>query len=90
MWAMPAPIPVVNEPDGAELESRVGELPEPHRDAIRWHYVYQGPPARIVRSLGVTYETLAFLVIDGRRILMSAESITPLEHHCSAFIHASP
>lgn len=73
MWHMPAPVASVDERDGFEVERSVGELPEANREAIRWHYVYQGPPARIIRSLGITYETLAFLVIDGRAMLMNRE-----------------
>lgn len=86
MWHMPAPIPEVDVSDGAALEHAVRELPEGHRDALRWHYVYQGPPARIVRSLGVSYETLSFLVVDARRLLMNGA--THLEHRDGAFVHS--
>ena len=73
MWHMPAAIPEVDERDGLDIEHHVAGLPEKQREALRWHYVYQGPPARIVRGLGISYETLAFLVIEARRNLMNRE-----------------
>jgi DNA-directed RNA polymerase specialized sigma24 family protein len=56
--------------DGHRMEKAVAQLPERHRYAIRWHYVFQFvPPQKVCRALAVTRLGLADLVHDGRSIL---------------------
>jgi hypothetical protein len=56
--------------DGHKLEKAVGQLPEKHRDAIRWHYCFSFiNPGRVQRELGVTRMGLADLIHDARSML---------------------
>jgi hypothetical protein len=60
----------VDSLDGHRVEKAVGQLPEKHRDAIRWHYVFFFiAPGRVQRHLAVTRSGLADLIHDGRSIL---------------------
>lgn len=68
-WNAPEPKVLVDGNDGLRIEQAVSQLPEPHRAAVRWSYVYRHSPARMARSLGVRYDTLARLVIDARTML---------------------
>ena len=54
---------------GMEVEKAVRALPEKHREAIRWAYVYKWAPATEIRRLGVTYQGLADLIRVGRVML---------------------
>ena len=53
------------------MERAIYHLPEMHRTAIRWYYVYPVSPIRVCKTLGVSMESLALLVRDGRRMLMN-------------------
>jgi len=75
MWYAPEPVTIVDARDGDAIECAVRRLPSYHAQALRWAYVFRGPPARIARRLGVSYPTLAQLVIDGRELLILSESI---------------
>lgn len=64
----------VNSLDGLKLERIVSALPDKHRDAIRWAYVFGFiHPGKIQRSLGVNATGLAELLIDGRDMLRNRE-----------------
>ena len=82
------PRTVVDGLDALAIEERaVAQLPEMHRAAIRWCYVYQGSPARQARALGVRYDTLARLVVDARRMLIESglkRSVSIYHHLCGA------
>lgn len=52
------------------IEKAVFHLPERHRTAIRWHYVFPVSPSKVCRELGTSMDDLASLVRDGRRMLM--------------------
>lgn len=53
-----------------EMEKAVYWLPEKHRTAIRWNYVYPNiHPGVIQRKLAVTIDGLSQLVNDGRDML---------------------
>lgn len=54
---------------GWKMEKMVRNLPEKHRDAIRWHYVRRTDPRKQARLLAVTVSVLHDLVHDGRSIL---------------------
>ena len=70
MWAPPGPLMVVDARDGDALEHAIGKLPTYYAEALRWAYVFRGPPARIARRLNVSYPALARLVVDARSLLM--------------------
>ena len=55
-----------------EIEKAVSFLPEKHRTALRWHYVWPGLHVNAVRrELGVTEDALLALVNDGRDMLIN-------------------
>jgi len=53
------------------MEKAVYALPEKHREAVRWWYVYRRNPAAMARSLGVSKQGLADLVEAGRTMLQN-------------------
>lgn len=56
--------------DGHRVEKIVAQLPDKHRDAIRWHYVYVWiNPNKVCRQLGVTKTGLAELIHAGRSMV---------------------
>lgn len=57
--------------DAQAIEKLVCKLPEKHRQAVRWHYVFPCEPFRMARELGVTEQALFQLVRDGRQMLMN-------------------
>jgi DNA-directed RNA polymerase specialized sigma24 family protein len=61
----------VNTLDAAVLEKAVYALPDKHREAIRWWYVYRRDPVRMARLLGVSKQGLADLVNAGRTMLQN-------------------
>lgn len=52
--------------DAALMEKAVYALPEKHREALRWWYVYRRDPVAMARNLGVSKQGLADLVEAGR------------------------
>ncbi len=70
-WHVPELAQVVDTLDGHKIEKGVGMLPEPHREALRWSYVYKTHPSRPRRALGVTEGGLMRLISDGRRMLIN-------------------
>lgn len=53
-----------------EVERAVSFLPDKHRAAIRWCYVFQSVPVGTMRSqLGVTRDGLLDLIVRGRDML---------------------
>jgi len=61
----------VNSLDGHLLEKAVAALPEKHRYAIRWAYVYKGDPSGAARVAAVSKERLAELIREGRTMLVN-------------------
>ncbi len=55
--------------DAALMEKAVYALPEKHREAVRWWYVYRRDPVAMARNLGVSKQGLADLVEAGRTML---------------------
>jgi len=51
------------------MEKAVYALPEKHREAVRWWYVYRRDPVAMARKLGVSKQGLADLVEAGRTML---------------------
>ena len=70
-WHSPEPREETDTLDGHALEKAVGALPDKHRDALRWHYVWRTTPAHARRVLGVTSDGLQRLVLDGRLMLIN-------------------
>lgn len=69
-WEMPEIHIKINTLDAHETERAVRMLPEKHRTAIRWAYVYAYiPPNAIRRELAVTRDELMQLILDGRDML---------------------
>jgi DNA-directed RNA polymerase specialized sigma24 family protein len=58
-----------NIPEAVEMEKAVSQLPEKHREAIRWVYVFGGGPLVMARKLAVTKQGLMDLVHGGRAML---------------------
>lgn len=57
--------------DAALMEKAVYALPEKHREAVRWWYVYRRDPVAMARNLGVSKQGLADLVEAGRAMLQN-------------------
>jgi DNA-directed RNA polymerase specialized sigma24 family protein len=70
-WHVPELHTPINTLEAADMEKLVGGLPEKHRDAVRWHYVYTNSPAAMARQLAVSKQGLLDLVIDGRTMLVN-------------------
>lgn len=68
-WEAPVIRDPVNTLDAVVLEKAVSALPEKHRAAIRWSYVYAGNPMAMARTLAVGKQGLADLVDAGRTML---------------------
>lgn len=69
-WHTPEYRPNCDILDAMLIEKAVYKLPEKHRAAIRWVYVYKHHPAKECRHLGVTNEGLLRLIQDGRQRLL--------------------
>lgn len=60
----------VNTLQASEIERAVSILPEAHRTAIRWAYVFPWIPDNVIRrTLGVTRDLLSKLINDARDML---------------------
>ena len=57
--------------DAHAIEKAVSMLPEKHRFAIRWWYVYSGNPLKAARQAAVSNARLAELVKEGRQMLIN-------------------
>lgn len=68
-WEMPDVKAQVNIPDAVEMEKAVSQLPEKHREAIRFAYVWCDSPISTARRLRVTKAGLLELIHAGRAML---------------------
>lgn len=68
-WETPEVRATINILDAVEIEKAVAQLPEKHKCAIRWNYVFKSSPVAMARQLGVSKEGLADLVRVGRTML---------------------
>ena len=60
----------VTDPIAAmRIEKQVHKLPDKHQAALRWSYVFQGPPRRAANTLGLSLEGLADHVHVARTML---------------------
>ena len=70
-WETPEVKAPVNTLEAVAMERAVSGLPEKHRDAIRWAYVFTGAPGRMCRQLAVSKEGLLELIHAGRTMLVN-------------------
>ena len=71
-WHTPEVRAECNTLDAAVLEKAVYALPEAHRAAIRWCYVYKYAEDRYRRQHGgIERDTLMRLIRDGRQMLIN-------------------
>ena len=70
-WERPEPRAALNLPEAMEMERAVSGLPDKHREAIRWAYVFPGSPSAIARKLGVNPRGLMDLVSAARTMLIN-------------------
>ena len=68
-WHPPEIKDPVNSLDALEVENAVSALPDKHKMALRWFYVYKGSPVAMARALAVSKQGLADLVEAGRTLL---------------------
>lgn len=55
--------------DGLCVERALREVPAKNSAALRWAYVHKGSPKKAAQSLGVSFDGLAELIMDGRDML---------------------
>lgn len=70
-WERPEPRASINLQEAVAMEKAVSQLPEKHRDAIRWCYVFGGGPGAMARHLAVTKQGLLDLIQSGRTMLIN-------------------
>lgn len=68
-WHAPEVRAQVNVPEALEVEKLVSLLPEKHREAIRWAYVFGGSPPAMAKRLAVSKQGLLDLIGQGRTML---------------------
>ncbi len=57
--------------DAQAVEKGVSALPEQHRFAVRWCYVYSGQPRKAAQQVGETLEGLYALIVGARQMLIN-------------------
>lgn len=68
-WHTPEIKSALNLLECVDMEKAVSQLPEKHREAIRWVYVWCDGPLATARRLGVTKQGLLELIRAGRTML---------------------
>jgi DNA-directed RNA polymerase specialized sigma24 family protein len=70
-WHTPDIKQSINIPEAVEMEKAVSLLPEKHREAIRFCYVFAGSPVATAKRLGVSKQGLLDLIRSGRTMLIN-------------------
>lgn len=70
-WHERVPRTPVNVLEAVEMEKAVSALPDKHRAAIRFCYVWCGSPGAFARVLGVSKAGLLQLIEEGRQMLVN-------------------
>ena len=65
----PNPRPECDWPRAMRTNGQVRNLPEPNRLAVHWYYIQKWSPAKATKTIGVSYEELALLVIAARDMM---------------------
>lgn len=73
-WETPVLMAPVDTLQGWRVEKAVAALPQKHREAVRWAYVYKDAPAKRCRDLGLTHEGLDNHVRSGRQMLLNCRA----------------
>lgn len=73
VWVHEVTVPI-DPLDGHRIEKAVQALPEKHRAAVRWAYIYRAHPRRMCRLLAVSEQGLADLIVDGRQMLVNRQA----------------
>lgn len=68
-WHVPEIKDEIDTLDAQAMEKAVFHLPDPHRAAIRWNYVFASNPGGMARQLGLSSDGLMRMVSDGRTML---------------------
>ena len=70
-WEIDPPIHIeINTLAAHEVEKAVSALPDKHRTATRWFYVFAHVPVHVVRrELGLTKDALCQMIEDSRDML---------------------
>ena len=63
------PSSTTNSKEAAEVQKTLAFLPEKHRHAIQWFYIFKSNPTRMCMALGVSKQGLFDLVTDGRTMV---------------------
>jgi DNA-directed RNA polymerase specialized sigma24 family protein len=71
VWVAPEARGFVDAIAAQAVEKAVTALPDAHRSAVQWCYVFRTGPLKMCRALGVNREGLAMLVRDGRQMLVN-------------------
>ena len=61
----------LNPLDAQAVEKGVAALPESHKFAIRWCYVYGGQPRKAAQHVGESLEGLQVLIVNARTMLIN-------------------
>jgi hypothetical protein len=61
----------IDELDAHTVEKGVSALPEKHRFAVRWCYVFRTQPFKAARLVGESQQGLADLIVAGRVMLIN-------------------
>lgn len=73
-WEAPVVLEPINSIDAMLIEKAVSFLPEKHRAAIRWWYVFSSDPARMARELALSKQSLSEFVHAARSMLKNTVS----------------
>lgn len=69
-WHAPEPRPTIDLLDALAVEKTMRHLPEKHRSALQWHYLYPFIlPWRVCRHLGLSQDGLGALVMAARTMV---------------------
>jgi len=71
IWTGPTASVPLDPLDAQALEKGVSALPEQHRFAVRWCYVYGGQPRKAAQHVGETLEGLQVLIVNARAMLIN-------------------
>lgn len=61
----------VDRSDAIKIAKGIAFLPDKHRRSLQWYYVHPRNPSAAARSLGLTLQGLAQMVIDARYMLIN-------------------
>ncbi len=61
----------IDKIDAQRVQKAVQALPEKHRHAVNWSYVYRNAPVKMAKGLGVSLDGLQELVHQGRQMLVN-------------------